>query len=468
MSMEDTEAQEDELLALASIYPEDEFKRAETTQGGEIRVCLELPPNFKIIMKGDAAALITSNFEDVVSFLPPIILNFELPSDYPSTSPPIFTLSCKWLTPKQLTQLCRHLDELWEEYQGCVVLFAWMQFLKEETLEQLQIKSPYELQVCSNGTQSWKHPSQKSGACYITDSPLEDPCDKRAIQDVDSLSVLVKFILDFNEAQQKKSFESKSYMCNICLSEKLGSECMYFKDCHHVYCSTCLKTCFEMLIKDGQVHALNCPEPECSSVATPAQVKELVGEKLFSRYDRLLLQSTLDLMADVVYCPRPNCQTPVMQEPGCTMGICTSCMYAFCTLCKMTFHGVSPCKITAEKLILLRDEYLSSDEINKRFMEKRYGKRVIQKAVEEMESKDWLEKNSKGCPRCGTPIQKIDGCNKMTCTGCQQYFCWLCMNTLSRGNPYHHFNDPASPCFNLLFRAIDVEGDMWDAEDEED
>ncbi|KAH1166104.1 hypothetical protein KIL84_015276, partial [Mauremys mutica] len=79
-------------------------------------------------------------------------------------------------------------------------------------------------------------------------------------------------------------------------------------------------------------------------------VKELVGEELFARYDRLLLQSSLDLMADVVYCPRPCCQTPVMQEPGCTMGICSSCNYAFCTLCKMSYHGVSPCKVTAGEL----------------------------------------------------------------------------------------------------------------------
>lgn len=45
-------------------------------------------------------------------------------------------------------------------------------------------------------------------------------------------------------------------------------------------------------------------------------------------------------------------------------------------------------------------------------------------------------------------LQKIDGCNKMTCTGCRQYFCWLCKNMLSRGNPYDHYNDPSSGCFN--------------------
>lgn len=49
---EDKEAQENELLALASIYDEDEFRRAESAQGGEIQLCLELPPDFKLVVKG--------------------------------------------------------------------------------------------------------------------------------------------------------------------------------------------------------------------------------------------------------------------------------------------------------------------------------------------------------------------------------------------------------------------------------
>lgn len=77
------------------------------------------------------------------------------------------------------------------------------------------------------------------------------------------------------------------------------------------------------------------------------QVKQLVDEELFARYDRLLLQSSLDLMADVVYCPRQSCGTAVMMEPDTTMGICSACQYAFCTLCKLGYHGVSHCKIRA-------------------------------------------------------------------------------------------------------------------------
>lgn len=47
--------------------------------------------------------------------------------------------------PPQMSALCRRLDELWEENQGCVILFTWIQFLKEEALDFLGIQSPLEV-----------------------------------------------------------------------------------------------------------------------------------------------------------------------------------------------------------------------------------------------------------------------------------------------------------------------------------
>jgi len=49
-------------------------------------------------------SLQSNGFEYTVCFLPPLVLNFELPPDYPSTSPPAFTLSGKWLSQ---AQVCR-------------------------------------------------------------------------------------------------------------------------------------------------------------------------------------------------------------------------------------------------------------------------------------------------------------------------------------------------------------------------
>uniref|UniRef100_A0A8C5KCS6 E3 ubiquitin-protein ligase RNF14 n=2 Tax=Jaculus jaculus TaxID=51337 RepID=A0A8C5KCS6_JACJA len=467
MSAEDREAQEDELLVLESIYDADEFRKAESVQGGETRIYLDLPQNFKVFVSNSSneCPALGRDFEHTICYLPPLVLNFELPPDYPSSSPPSFTLTSKWLSPAQLSALCQHLDNLWEEHRGSVVLFSWLQFLKTETLEYLNIVSPFELKMGSQNKVQRRVAEASSnteldlGGAAGSDVEQEEAVDERAVQDVESLSSLIQNILDFDQAQQTKCFNSKLFLCNICFCEKLGSKCMCFLDCKHVYCRACLKDYFEIQIRDGQVQSLNCPEPKCPSVATPGQVKELVEAESFARYDRLLLQSTLDMMPDVVYCPRPCCQLPVMQEPGCTMGICPSCSFAFCTLCRLTYHAMAPCKVDADKLKELRKEYLQADEANKRLLEQRYGKRVIQKALEEMRSKTWLDNNSKSCPSCGTPIQKSDGCNKMLCPGCKHYFCWICMGSLSRANPYKHFTDPSSPCFSRLFQGMVFEDD---------
>ncbi|XP_029527653.1 E3 ubiquitin-protein ligase RNF14-like [Oncorhynchus nerka] len=463
---EDQAAQKDELLALASIYDEEEFHGAESAQGGEIQLCLELPPNFKLIVKGD------KHTEYDVSFLPPLVLNFELPADYPSSSSPVYTLSSKWLSRDQMTSLCKRLDELWGENQGCVVLYTWIQFLKEEAFAFLDVKSPLEVVKAGKAlvdSKGSKAAVKRAGTIIGEEDKLESllELDPRAVLVVDPRTHILPQLLDFDEAQRQKVFDGKAFCCSICFMEKLGSSCLCFKECQHVYCKACMTEYFGIQIRDGNVQCLNCPEPKCTSLAMPSQVKLLVGEELFTRYDRLLLQSSLDLMADVVYCPRQSCCQAVMVEQDTTMGICPACQYAFCTLCKRGYHGLSHCKVTADELQGLRDEYISASAEGKKFMEQRFGKRVIQRAVEESFSRDWLYENCKGCPRCGTNIQKVDGCNKMTCTSCKQYFCWLCLGQLTLVNPYSHFNNPSSPCYNQLFQGVDIDED--DAlSDEED
>uniref|UniRef100_A0A8C1L3I0 E3 ubiquitin-protein ligase RNF14 n=1 Tax=Cyprinus carpio TaxID=7962 RepID=A0A8C1L3I0_CYPCA len=440
----DQEAQEDELLALASIYDEKEFRRAEAAKEGEIHLCLELPPDFRLLVKGQ------NSTEHHLSFLGPLVLSFGFPAEYPSVSAPVFTLSSNWLTRVQITALCRRLDELWEENQGNVVLFTWMRFLKEETLDFLGIQSPLEIQSTESESGQQQAADVSGEKCKVQD------LDPRAVQEVDARTDILSQLLDFDEAQKQKVFDGKVFCCGICYSEKLGSDSLLFKECQHVYCKACMKEYFQIQIRDGKVQCLNCPEPKCVSMATPSQVKLLVGEDEFARYDRLLLQSSLDLMKDVVYCPRKSCCMAVMVEPDSTMGICPACKYAFCTLCKRSYHGLNHCKPTDDDYRSMRAEYNSASEERKKFLEKRFGRQVIQKVLDSF-STDWLKDNCKQCPCCGTNIQKNKGCNKMTCSLCQSYFCWICMTVLGREDPYSHYNDPSLPCYlKLVSGAGDI------------
>ncbi|XP_026051274.1 E3 ubiquitin-protein ligase RNF14-like isoform X3 [Carassius auratus] len=262
----DQEAQEDELLALASIYDEKEFRRAESAKEGEIHLCLELPPNFTLLVKGHTST------EHRLSFLCPLVLSFRFPANYPSASAPLFVLSSNWLT--------------------------------------------------------------------------------------------------------------------------------------------------------------------------RVQVKLLVSKDEFARYDRLLLQSSLDLMKDVVYCPRISCSMAVMVEPDSNMGICPACKYPFCTLCKRTYHGLNNCIPTDDDLRMQDEDNSASEEWNK--IEERHA---IQRVLDSL-CTDWVKVNCKQCPCCGTNIEKNMGCNKMTCSVCHGYFCWICLTALCKKDPYSHYKDPDSPCYN--------------------
>ena len=70
---------------------------------------------------------------------------------------------------------------------------------------------------------------------------------------------------------------------------------------------------------------------------------------MYLRYERLLLQSTLDIMPDITYCPRPMCGLAVIADQKSNIGVC-SCFFVFCTFCMRVYHGVSPCVVTEGKL----------------------------------------------------------------------------------------------------------------------
>lgn len=41
--------------------------------------------------------------------------------------------------------------------------------------------------------------------------------------------------------------------------------------------------------------------------------------------------------------------------------------------------------------------------------------------------------NIKKCPSCSSGVEKIDGCNHMTCQNCKTHFCWICKHSAGNG-----------------------------------
>lgn len=289
--------------------------------------------------------------------------------------------------------------------------------------------------------------------------------DQRAISEIQNKSALIAHLTKYTKDKEEEEYNNNWFTCGVCLEEKQGKDFTNFSGCDHKYCKLCMKSYFEIQIQEGNVQSLLCPKEKCDSQATLSQIRDLVTPELYVRYDKLLLNSILECMSDVVYCPRIFCQTPVILEPDCSMGICPSCGFVFCIYCKMVYHGVASCQFKAEERKKIRDEYLKADKEEKLKMERRFGRRTLQMLVDEALSEEWVKNNSKNCPNCNSCIEKIDGCNKMTCWKCRTYFCWLCMTELKNTNPYEHFSNQKSPCFNQLFQGVEEFDDDDDDDD---
>lgn len=239
-------------------------------------------------------------------------------------------------------------------------------------------------------------------------------------------------------------------LCGICFTEKIGRECIQFRKCWHSYCGECVAGYFKSQIEDGNVKQLNCPDTSCRTEALPTEVKKLVDEALYSKYERMLYEITLSEMSDVVFCPRTHCQLPVVVEPDQTMGRCEGCLFTFCIMCQKSWHGIQPCELVGPSAII--SEYLEASSTQRDLMKKRFGAARLQKLLDEHQTTNYLKSNTARCPQCFATISKIDGCNKMTCQMCQTKFCWLCSKKISQSDPYSHFQ--SGECGGRLFDGI--------------
>ena len=72
----------------------------------------------------------------------------------------------------------------------------------------------------------------------------------------------------------------------------------------------------------------------------------------------------------------------------------------------------------------------------------------------EKKSRLFIEKDTKDCPNCKVKIHKTSGCNRIICTNCNCWFCYLCFKvykdknkkeecscTNSKGHSFYDNND---------------------------
>ncbi|XP_059166242.1 E3 ubiquitin-protein ligase RNF14-like isoform X1 [Physella acuta] len=346
-----------------------------------------------------------------VKYLSPLYLDITFPPTYPSSDPPSYQLSCPWLTSTQLECTGQMLDNLWQEGKPMVIVFTWIDWLENNLLSYLGITDHLVLHLLS--------------------STLPDDGDEKNSAS-DGLGEVIAHMIRYNHEQMRLEFCQSMQECPVCLMEKPGIHFHKLQECQHFFCTDCMREFCDLHVRDGTVEALKCPDIKCKTILPPYIVQAVLGPEAYNRWEVLLLQKTLDAMADTDYCPRCNSLVIAEAEESLHLAHCTVCLFSFCTECRRCWHQGRPCQTDDE---LLQD-------LNKRV--KRGGLSVAEhgkflemkrKLQEEIKNKEIVVKKTRSCPSCKARIEKIDGCNKMTCR-CGISFCWVCGRKI---DGYEHF-----------------------------
>lgn len=140
------------------------------------------------------------------------------------------------------------------------------------------------------------------------------------------------------------------------------------------------------------------------------------------RYRELLNRSYVDDDPSLRWCPAPNCEYAV-RCPGITPKslhhivpiVTCACNHKFCFGCGLS-KDHQPCICYIVKLWL-------------------------KKCADDSETANWIQANTKECPKCMATIEKNGGCNHMTCKKCKYEFCWICMGEWSaHGTSWYNCN----------------------------
>lgn len=413
--------QEDELLVMESIYGDNVcildrrwgsrfFKiYIDVKAASEITVIARLNPSNNLNITSGNSDGFSYSFK--VQHLPPIVLTCLLPKSYPSHVPPCFTISVQWLASIKISSLCSMLDSIWQEQPGQEVVYHWVEWLQSSSLSYLGFGEKIELGpygVRGNG-------------------------DKRAISGIVSPDVDIPVIRSYNDDKCHENFLKNLHECCICFSEYAGTEFIKLP-CQHFFCSKCMKTCSDLHVKEGTVYKLQCLASKCRGVVPPSLLKRLLGDEEYEHWESLMLQKSLESMSDVAYCPR--CETPCIEDED-QHAQCSKCFFSFCTLCREKRHVGVECMTPEMKLRILQERQSSSQLKDEQKLRER-------ELINELLSVKEINKIAKQCPSCKMAISRTEGCNKMVCENCGQYFCYSCNKAI---DGYEHFRDGTCELF---------------------
>ncbi|CAL2034270.1 unnamed protein product [Caenorhabditis brenneri] len=187
--------------------------------------------------------------------------------------------------------------------------------------------------------------------------------------------------------------------CDICCSfgELTGLAC------NHRACEDCWKHYLTEKIMEGGSSEIECMSPDCKLLIEDEKIKSYIKDKtILDKLQRLVINSFVETNPALKWCPGKNCQKAVKVSDSEPRLISCPCGTQFCFSCCQNWHAPADCALL---------------------------KKWLKKCMDDSETCNWINANTKECPKCFVPIEKNGGCNHMRCTNksCKFEFCWMCM-----------------------------------------
>ena len=224
-------------------------------------------------------------------------------------------------------------------------------------------------------------------------------------QDID-LAIVRKLLVSETEVRNDAPGDK---VCPVCFCEPTAPRMLA---CGHSYCTSCIS---EYLVSaaDSDRFPVAClgEDGRCTSAIPLETLSKLLSPELEARLLRSAFLAYVRSNQDTLrFCPTADCPEVYRVGEEGMMHRCPSCLNAICPACHVEYHEGNDCRS-------YRDLKSGGEEAFRRWQQ---------------------ERGVKACPKCSAYIEKVSGCNHMTCASCKAHICWTCMGVFPASGIYEH------------------------------
>ncbi len=272
--------------------------------------------------------------------------------------------------------------------------------------------------------------------------------------------------LNLNRQYEEEEKARRMFNCQICLEDHEINGC-YTLECDHRFCQDRLSGYICSKINSHEVgeRMMVCPLPDCGiPISHPiirGCTKDLNNLEAYQKYCEFtkddyiaaeLQKGSASKGTCLIRCPSETCNYVFYFNLSSSRPFafnCEACNQSYCFNCQVirsaeASPSVSPIggsRISygpghaphscAEQLEIITKNVEEKRKLDEWRELNANGERLLEELMRE---KGW-----KACPNCSTKIERIRGCDHMTCEGCGCHFCYFCQrydktNPTNRGD----------------------------------